>query len=231
MPPAQPGSRYPGPVPPSQAAFGPQPPSPRRGGSGLLIALVVVLVLAVGGGAFALVSALTSHKTTAQPPSQPTSGAPATPSSGGESQTATPSASATSTTPAGVTVAVEPSAAGNPAAPQVQALLVSYFTAINDHDYAAYSSIHVAKAQMSYATFMSGYGSTTDSAEELTAISDVQPGELAATVAFTSHQDQGKSINGSTCTKWQIMLYLVPNGNSYLITSTPPSYHAIYMNC
>src|SRR5215469_7804270 len=67
---------YPGPMPPGQAAFGP-PPSPRRGGTGLLIALVVVLVLAVGGGAFALVSALTPRNSTAQPPSQPTTGAPA----------------------------------------------------------------------------------------------------------------------------------------------------------
>lgn len=196
----------------------------------MLIALVVVLVLAVGGGAFALVSTLTARKA-APPAGQPTSGAPVTPSSGGATGSASASSTASPAEPAGVVVAVAPGAAGNPAVSQVRALLVSYFTAINDHDYAAYSSLHDAKAQMSYDTFMSGYGSTTDSAEELTAISAPQPGELAATVAFTSHQDAQNSINGSTCTKWQIMLYLVPHGNSYLITSTPPSYHASYLNC
>src|SRR5271165_1246251 len=210
---------YPGPpTPPSQAAFGPQPPSPRRGGSGLLIALVVVLVLVVGGGAFALVSALTSHKTTAQPPSQPTSGAPATPSSGG-SQTPTPSAStsatASPTAPADTTVAVAPAAAGNTAAPQVQTLLEHYFTAINAHDYAAYSSLLDAqmRGENSQSHFDSGYGTTHDSAETLTGITGTGGGVLAATVSFTSHQSPADSINDSSCTAWTITLYLEPQGD------------------
>jgi hypothetical protein len=238
MPPTQPGGPYPGPMPPGQAAFGPQPPSPRRGGSGLLIALVVVLVLAVGGGAFALVSALTSHKTTAQPPSQPTSGAPATPSSGGGSQTPTPSASASASAspsgPADTAVAVAPAAAGNAAAPQVQTLLEHYFAAINAHDYAAYSSLLDAqmRGQNSRSHFDSGYATTHDSAETLTGISGTGGASLAATVSFTSHQSPADSINNSSCTAWTITLYLEPQGGgSYLIGAPPAGYQPSHQDC
>ena len=234
MPPTQPGSRYPGPVPPGQAAFGPQPPSPRRGGSGLLIALVVVLVLAVGGGAFALVSALTSHKTTAQPPSQPTSGAP---SSGGGSQTPTPSASASASAspsaPADTAVAVAPAAASNAAAPQVQGLLEHYFAAINAHDYAAYSSLLDAqmRGENSQSHFDSGYATTHDSAETLTSITGTS-GVLAATVSFTSHQSPADSINNSSCTAWTITLYLEPqSGGGYLIGAPPAGYQPTHQDC
>ena len=128
-------------------------------------------------------------------------------------------------------MAVSPSAAANQSAPQVQALVERYFSAINSHDYAAYNSIHDAKSQMARSTFDSGYATTTDSAEELTAISDAGGGELAATVAFISHQDPADSITKTSCTKWTIMLYLLPQGGSYLITSTPPGYHAAFAGC
>ena len=228
VPPGQ--GPYSGPVPPNQPGSGSRPPS-RRGGSGLLIALVVVLVLAVGGGAFALVSALTKNKTAA-PPGQPTSGASSPAASATASASASASASPTVSPTGGTsTVALSPSAAANPSAPQVQALVERYFSAINSHDYAAYNSIHDAKSQMAQSTFDSGYATTTDSAEELTTISDAGGGELAAAITFVSHQDPAKSINNSSCTKWTIMLYLLPQGSSYLITSTPPGYHAAYTGC
>ncbi len=222
---------YPGPVP-NQPPFAP-PPSPRRGGSGILIGLVIVLVLAVGGGAFALVSALTKNKTAAPPSGQPTSAAPSSPAASATgSASASASASATGSPTAGTsTVALSSPAAANPAAPQVQALVEHYFAAINSHDYAAYNSIHDAKSQMAQSTFDSGYATTSDSAEQVTAISDAGGGELAATVAFISHQDPAKSINNSSCTRWTIMLYLIPQGSGYLITSTPPGYHAAYAAC
>jgi len=228
VPPGQ--GPYSGPVPPNQQGFGPQPPS-RRGGSGLLIAMVIVLVFLVGGGAFALVSALTKNKTAA-PSGQPTSGASSPAASATGSASAPASASPTTSPTGGTsTVAVSSSAAANPSAPQVQALVERYFGAINSHDYAAYNGIHDAKSQMAQSTFDSGYATTTDSAEELTAISDAGGGELAATLSFVSHQDPAKSINNSSCTKWTIMLYLLPQGNRYLITSTPPGYHAAYAGC
>ena len=237
VPPADPFSHvspsagpYSGPVPPNQPGSGPRPPS-RRGGSGLLIALVVVLVLAVGGGAFALVSALTKNKTAA-PPGQPTSGASSPAASASPSASASASASPTVSPTGGTsTVALSSSAAANSSAPQVQALVEHYFSAINSHDYAAYNSIHDAKSQMAHSTFDSGYATTTDSAEEITTISDAGGGELAAAITFVSHQDPAKSINNSSCTKWAIMLYLLPQDGSYLITSTPPGYHAAYTGC
>jgi hypothetical protein len=222
-------------MPPGQASFGPQPPSPRRGGSGLLIALVVVLVLAVGGGAFALVSSLTSRNNTAQPPAQPTTGAPATPSSGGGSQTPSASASGTSpAAPADTAVAVAPAAASNAAAPRVQTLLEHYFAAINTHDYAAYSSLLDAqmRGQNSRSQFDSGYATTHDSAETLTSISSTSGGVLAATVSFTSHQSPADSINNSSCTAWTINLYLEPQGDgSYLIGAPPAGYRPSHQDC
>jgi hypothetical protein len=214
-------------VPPSQPGYGPQPP-PRRGGSGLLIAMVIVLVFLVGGGAFALVSALTKNKTT--PPSgQPTStsSSPAASASGSASASVSPTARPTTGTSA---VALGPGVASNPAAQRVQALVERYFTAINMHDYAAYSSIHTASAQLSHSAFDTGYGTTTDSAEELVGISEAGTEELA-TVTFISHQSPAQSVTGTSCTKWNITLYLLPQGNSYLITTTPPSYHATYAAC
>ena len=230
-----PRSAYPGPMPPGQAPFGP-PPSPRRGGSGMLIALVVVLVLAVGGGAFALVSALTARNNTAQPPSQPTTGAPATPSSGGGSQTPTASASGTTgpAAPADTVVAVAPAASGNAAAPHVHTLLEHYCAAINTHDYAAYSSLLDAqmRAENSRSHFDSGYGTTHDSAETLTSISGTGGGVLAATVSFTSHQSPADSINNSSCTAWTITLYLEPQGDgSYLIGPPPAGYQPSHQDC
>ena len=193
--------------------------------------MVIVLVFLVGGGAFALVSALTKNKAGA-PSGQPTSGTSSPAASATGSASASASASPTvSPTGSTSTVAVSPSAAANQSAPQVQALVERYFSAINSHDYAAYNGIHDAKSQMAQSTFDSGYATTTDSAEELTAISDAGGGELAATLSFVSHQDPAKSINNSSCTKWTIMLYLLPQGNRYLITSTPPGYHAAYAGC
>ncbi len=239
-PPANPalGPLPPTVVPPGQggSGFGPPPPSPRRGGSGLLIALVVVLVLAVGGGAFALVSAVTGHKTTAQPSGQPTSGSPATPSAGASTTpaSATPTAATSATaSPGDTAVTVAPAAAGDPTAPQVQALLERYFAAINAHDYAAYSSLLDARMrqQNSASTFASGYATTHDSAETLTGISGTGGGDLAATVSFTSHQSPADSINDSSCTAWTITLYLEPQGSGYLIGPPAAGYQPTHQDC
>jgi hypothetical protein len=229
----------PGPVPPYQAASGSLPLSPRRGGAGLLVALVIVLVLAVGGGAFALVSSLTGHKSAAQPSGQPTSTAPKQPTSPGTSAPATSPASATATpstaSPAapGVTIAVAPAAAGDPAAPRVQLLLERYFTAINSHDYGAYGSLLDAQMRQLNppSTFASGYATTRDSAETLTGITDTGGGSLAATVSFTSHQSPADSINNSSCTAWTITLYLRPQGSGYLIGAPPADYQPAHQNC
>jgi hypothetical protein len=216
-----------GPVPPAPAAYGPPPPAPRRGGPGALVAVVIVAMLVVGGGAFALVWSLTGKHTAsdaagqATPPVSPAGTAATTPS-------ATPTASAGT-----ATVAVAPAAAASPAAARVQGLLDRYFAAINAHDYPAYSSLLDARLRKldPPSTFTSGYATTQDSAEELTAISATAAGELAATVTFTSHQSPANSPDDSPCDSWRITLYLVPTGGGYLIGSAPPGYRASYQGC
>lgn len=217
------------------AAAGAQPPR-RRGWAGIGIALVIVAMLAVGGGAFALVSALTAHKNGTQAAGQPT--APAQPDSSGAGATPTSSAGSTASAtpaaaPADATVAVAPAAAGNPAAPRVQALLERYFTAINDHDYAAYSSLLDTRMrqQNTPSSFASGYATTRDSAETLTSISDTSDGRLAVTVSFISHQSPADSINNSSCTAWAITLYLRSQGSGYLIGTPEPGYEPTHQNC
>jgi hypothetical protein len=204
-------------------AAGP-PPSAGRGRAALGIALVAVAVLAVGGGAFALVSALTAHKSAGRPAAQAGGTVPASPAAG--------AAPASPASP-GATVVVAPAVTGNPAAPGVRALLERYFTAINDHDYAAYSALldPRMREQNPASTFASGYATTRDSAETLTAISAAGGGELAATVSFTSHQSPADSINNSSCTAWTITLYLRPQGSSYLIDAPPTGYKPTHQNC
>lgn len=214
----------------------PRPPSPRRGGTAVLIGAVVVLALAAGGGAFAVVSSLAGPKTGGRPSGQPTSAAPTLPASSGAGATTAPARSTATASPsaskAASTVAMSPSAAANPAAAPIRTLLERYFAAINAHDYAAYSSLLDAqmRQQNPQSKFASGYATTRDSAETLTSIENTGGG-LAATVTFTSHQSPADSINNSSCTVWTITLYLQPQGGGYLIGVPPAGYQSAHHNC
>jgi hypothetical protein len=217
-------------------------PPLRRGQTAILTILLVVVLLAVGGGAYALVSHFTGHKTAAAPSGNPTLSAPATqaagattPTSPSATATASPTPSATASPKVGPSSAVSVTAGvtANPAEPSVKAFLDRYFTAINTHNYAAFSSLLDSREQSvnTPSSFNSGYGSTTDSAERLTGIAGTSGGGEAATVAFTSHQTPAESPTKSSCTSWTITLYLQPNGSSYLIGPAPPGYHASYQAC
>ena len=133
----------------------------------------------------------------------------------------------------GTGVTVAPAAGGNAAVPQVIALLDRYFSAINQHDYAAYAQLLDPQAlQRSPASaFYAGDGSTTDSAETLTGMSDMSAGGVAASVTFSSHQQPADSPDRSTCDAWSITLYLVPQGTDYLIGLPPAGYQASYTSC
>jgi len=113
------------------------------------------------------------------------------------------------------------------------ALVNSYFTAINQHDYSAYASLldQQAQRQNPESTFDSGYATTTDSAETLTSISGTGSGGLAASLTFTSQQSPADSPDSSSCDQWSITLFLVPNGAGYLIGTPPSSYSASYQAC
>ena len=246
LPPApavDPWAREPSPVPPVFTAPPEswQPPSGRGRKTALIVAATVVLVLAAGGGAFALVSSVKGH-TAAGPTTHPTvaashsaaTTAPATPT-----PSATPSASQTPTptmspSPASSgMVSVAPGVSANPAAPPVTAYLNRYFNAINSHNYQEWSSLLDAQMQAdnTQASFTTGYGTTTDSAETLTAISGTGGGGEAATVSFTSRQNPAHSIDDSPCTNWTITLFLEPQGSSYVDTPPPSSYHSAYSAC
>jgi hypothetical protein len=227
------------PVTPAGPPF-PPPPSagpPERGGRrGLFIALAVVVVLAAGGGAYAIATTLGKHSS-AQPPANPTVSTSASAGSptAGTSQQASPSASASASStpsPALSLVAISPGVTASAAEPQVETLLSHYFHGINSHSYAEYASTlnPEQQAKQSQAQFNSGYSSTADSGMTLTSLTDNGNG-LTATVRFTSHQAPAQSADNSTCNAWTLNLYLVPHGSSYLIGPAPSGYQPTYSDC
>ena len=139
-------------------------------------------------------------------------------------------------TKATVAVAVASAVGRNAALPQVIALLDRYFSAINQHDYAAYARLLDPQAlQRSPASaFSAGDGSTTDSGETLTGLAGMSSGGevgLAAAVTFTSHQQPADSPDHSDCDAWSITLYLVPAGAGYLIGLPPAGYQGGFTAC
>lgn len=239
---------FPQPVPVrSGPAYPPPPvlPGRRSGGRGTAILIVVVILVALGAGGGAY--ALTRSQGGAAPQSQgnPTvtaqasTGTPAVQASASptvETSTSPAASPAVSVTPSPTrtgTVRVAAGVAGDPAEPRVEAYLNRYFGAINSRNYNAYNSLLDAQEQQgnSQSTFESGYATTKDSNEVLTGIEHTGGGTLTANVSFTSRQNPADSVDGSTCNNWQISLYLVPQGNSYVMTAAPGDYHAAYSDC
>jgi hypothetical protein len=129
-------------------------------------------------------------------------------------------------------VTISPATTGNAMAPKIAAFLDDYFDAINTHDFEAYVALRSPQAQdITQAQFDAGYGSTTDTGETLRGISSAANGNLVADVTFISHQSAAESASDSACTAWIVSLYLVPNGDGYLIGNPPSSYHAGYTAC
>ena len=252
MPPPQasPAPPYP-PAPPYQPAqpYQPYPPvsgPPRRGRGGLFIVIAVIAVLAAGGGAYAIANSLGKHST-AQSPTQPSTGVSTT--AGGASTAAgTPtggSASSTgpaqATTPAGSPISssglslvtIGQGVTSSAAEPQVETLLSHYFHGINTRDYAEYASTlsPAEQAKQSQSTFTSGYATTTDTGMTLTSLTSDGAAGLLATVTFTSHQSPAQSVDHSACNTWTLNFYLVPQGTGYLIGPHPPGYQPTHADC
>lgn len=229
----------PAPFPPLPPPAGRPPAGPPANGGRrwLFMAIAVIVVLAAGGGAYALATKLGKHST-----GQPSAGgstqtgsssAPASPT-GGTSQASSPSASASATpSPTLSLVAVAPGVSTSAPEPQVETLLSHYFHGINTHSYAEYAATlsSVEQAKQSQAQFDSGYSSTTDSAMALTSLSTTGGGGLTATVTFTSHQSPAQSIDKSACNTWTLNLYLVQQGGGYLIRPAPSGYQPTYADC
>ena len=246
-PPASPAPAFPPsstPVfPPASTPTGPR----RRSGGGRRTAFIIVgivVALAAGGGAYALVSRSPGHAA-AQPPSHPAvtvpasaaaSIAPSSPSptaSASASPSTSPSATATPSPTQTGTVRAAPGVAGNPAEPRVDAYLNRYFNSINTRNYSEYNSLLDAQKQQadSRSSFESGFATTKDSNEVLTGIVDTGGGSLTANVTFTSRQTPADSIDQNACNNWQLSVYLVPRGNGYVMTAAPAGYQASYTDC
>jgi hypothetical protein len=202
----------------------------------LLIAVAVVVVLAAGGGAYALASTLGQHSS-AQPPAKPTvSGsmqATATTQPTASPATSAPPTPTPTPSPTLSLVAISPDVTGNAAVPSVETLLSHYFHSINTHSYQEYLSTLNALMQSkeTASTFDAGYSSSADSGMTLTGLAASGAGGPTATVTFTSHQSPSQSVDKSSCNAWTLNLYLVPQGSGYLIGPSPAGYQPTYSDC
>ena len=126
-----------------------------------------------------------AHPGTGPGHSSPARSPRATPARSAPSVPATPGPA--SGPAAAATVALAPGVGQDPAAGPVRSLLVSYFTAINQHQFSQYaqSFLPPLRHKLSSATFAAGYGSTTDTGITLVSITAARQG-LAATITFTS---------------------------------------------
>lgn len=213
----------------------------------LLAAAVVIVAGLVGLGVWLLVGrgssgvSAASHSTTgaqhkvashptpsASVPGSPqaVSPSPATPSTPPASTPPAPAASGGSVTiGAGV---------GHPArAAAISAFASQYFTAINTRDYLGYTGLYEPGAVpvANRHQFLAGYRTTHDSHETLVGLAPTGGGGWAATVTFTSHQDPIYSATHTACTAWNVTMFLLPSGTSYLIGHHPASYHASSQAC
>ena len=208
-----------------------QPPDRSRGGRVGVAITIVAIIVALGGGLAAW--RVLGHKTvrptagrhlsasTVRPRSSSTSAAaPATPTS--------PASSALNTGPGAVAIAPALSQQAN--SPQVAAFLESYFQAINTRDYSQFSSLFEPRLRPTFQQFENGYSSTHDSRAVLTRISPTPVG-VAVAVSFISHQHPADSPTRTSCTSWDVTLYLKPHGSTYQIVSPPAGYHAHYHAC
>jgi hypothetical protein len=227
------------PYPPNNPPYPPVPPAagPSRRGRGLFIAFAAIVVLAAGGGAYALANSLGKHS--AQSPSQPSTGnttfaSGTTPASGGSSSAGSPKQAGSQTaSPAPSLVTIGPGVTSSAAEPQVETLLSHYFHGINTRDYAEYASTlsPAQQAKQSQSTFESGYSTTTDSGMTLTSLASDGSAGLVATVTFTSHQSPAQSVDHSACNAWTLSFYLVPQGAGYLIGPAPSGYQPTHSDC
>lgn len=221
------------PAPPFQPVPPPAGPPARGGRRALFMALAVIVVLAAGGGAYALATTLGKHST-GQPTAGASTPAASSPTGGTTGQATSPATSASPTpSPTLSLVAISPGVTAGTAEPQVETLLSHYFHGINTHSYAEYASTlnPAEQAKQTQSEFNSGYSSTTDAGMTLTGLSDTGNGGLTATVTFTSRQSPAQSVDKSACNAWTLNLYLVPQGTGYLIGTAPSGYQPTYSDC
>jgi hypothetical protein len=224
---------WPDPSPTSSSGWTPQtappPGRPNKRRAATVITVVVALLLLGGGTAAAW--RLLGHKATGQLANPTAAGRRSAPKTTAPSGNHGPTAPSTSTQTVGPdTVTIAPAVGQQASAPQVAAFLGSYFRAINSRNYTLYSSLYEPPLRPTPGNFYQGYQTTSDSGAVLTGLSRA-PAGLAASVSFTSHQNPADSPTDTSCTTWDITLYLQPSGSTYQIGRPPPGYHAQYEAC
>ncbi len=224
--------------------YPPPGPQPRTAGhrakvtAATLAAVALLAGLAIAWAAFSrhhLTSGgqLAGRQTTATRQASPAPRARTTPST---APSAPPTAPPTAPGPApgggAALVTMAPGVSQAPDAAQVEGFLVSYFTAINSRDYEQYEGLLIpaGRAQLTAAEFAQGYGTTTDSGASIVGIS-AAGASVAATVMFTSRQRPVPGAGVTSCTSWDITLYLRRLGGTLLIGNPPPAYHAYHRAC
>ncbi len=121
---------------------------------------------------------------------------------------------------------VTPAVAVQPHVHRVVMLLNTYFSAINQHDFQAYSSLFIPAIRAGMHNFGAAYQSTRDSRARLTGLAATGPHGLAAMVTFVSHQNPAESPDHAACDRWHITLFLKRKGASYQIRRHQPGFPA-----
>ncbi len=219
----------------TRAAYGLSGGGPHHGRWIALTAASAVLVIAA---AAVTLTAMNSRLGSGSPPSGAVASGHGRVSSTSGLSSTSGRAGAAAVHPAGALaggrrIVIAPGAAGSPHAQAVVWFLTRYFAAINAHDYRAYRRLFspATRGALSQAAFIAGYGTTRDSAASLRAIRVTGPGQLAAMVSFTSHQQPGQSLSQSSCTVWHISLYLTRTASGYLLQAPPAGYQASFRAC
>ncbi len=178
-------------------------------------------------------SQTTGRSRPATPSPQPTSSRRPSTANPAATQSAAPSHTTRASSPGGFTVLIAPGLSHNPAAHQVDGLLMAYFTAINTHNFRRYADTFLPSIQhqLSAASFASGYQTTRDSNASLAGIGTAPRHGLAVTVTFTSTQQPVPSLGVTGCTYWAITLFLGQHGNGFLIGAAPAGYHPYHHAC
>ncbi|WP_328466808.1 hypothetical protein OHA21_47265 [Actinoplanes sp. NBC_00393] len=120
-------------------------------------------------------------------------------------------------------VTVDPEVTDSRAA-EIAAMFETYFTGINEKDYAAVAGVFDPAGDLDpgdpeqMAAFSDGTATTEDSDIRLTGVRDLANGRIRADLTFRSQQDAGDGPPGrlgETCTLWQV---------GYTLTSTDSGY-------
>jgi hypothetical protein len=216
------------PVAPAVSKYDLKAAAPGTGGRRImLISAALVLVLAGAGGVAALVTASgPGAAARGQLLTQP--GGQSAPPGGSPAGRSAANAGPRSARPA---VVLAPAVRNQPGARRASHFLARYFRAINHHDYQAYLRLFapVSRAALSPSRFLAGYGTTRDTAARLIRLTRTGPGQLAAAVTFTSHQDATASPAHASCLRWRITVYLIRPGSRqqrYFIDAPPAGYTA-----